>query len=115
MDGHAAHVNGAQRFILVKLIEQHANKLGRLRIGQRIKEQLAASQGIEYLEVLGPANHAAQSSWDLAIVFYGRTATMLDEALAHPQVKDVLEELSLKSECVKGWTFQDLSAISTEP
>lgn len=95
------------RVVLVKLKKDHANPAGRAAIARETLRVLPALPGVVSVTVGGPADAAAEASWDLNITV--RCASADDFALyrAHPEHRKFADEyLAPRAEVRKAWSFE---------
>lgn len=95
------------RVVLVKLKKEHANPAARAGIAREALRVLPALPGVVSVTAGGPADAAAEASWDLSITV--RFASLDDFALyrAHPDHRKFADEyLAPLAEVRKAWSFE---------
>jgi hypothetical protein len=94
------------RVVLVKLKKEHASAATRAEIAARALDVLAPLPGVLSITAGGPADAAAEASWDVVIT--ARCASPEDFALyrAHPEHRRFADEyLAPLAEVRKAWSF----------
>jgi hypothetical protein len=94
------------RVVLVKLKKEHASPAKRAEIAARALEVLSPLPGVTSITAGGPADAAAEASWDVIIT--ARCASAEDFALyrAHPEHRRFADEyLAPLAEVRKAWSF----------
>lgn len=95
------------RVVLVKLKKEHASPAGRAEVAREALRVLAALPGVASVTAGGPADAAAEASWDVSITV--RFASLEDFAVyrAHPDHRKFADEyLAPRSEVRKAWSFE---------
>jgi hypothetical protein len=96
-----------QRFVLVKLKEDYANRQIREELAARSREILPSVPGVLGVSVGVPADEATEGAWDLSLIIELTSLAQIPAYLAHPLHRDYVDNLlKPKMEVLKAWNFE---------
>ena len=95
-----------ERYVFVKLKEEHANPEGRKEVIDRTLSDLKGIAGLKKIIVGAPADESAEKSWDVSIVVVFDSLDAVGPYLADPVHRTYVDDFLLpRTEVLKYWNF----------
>lgn len=95
-----------ERYIFIRLDDQHATDQGRAEVVARTREVLPALPGVVSATVGTPADDSSAGAWDIGIVVRFERVEDIPGYSQHPDHRAYVDEfLAPRMKVIKAWNF----------
>ena len=96
-----------ERYVFIRLDEQHATQQGRAEVVTRTREVLPKLPGVVSVTVGTPADDSSAGAWDISIVVRFQRVEEIAGYSQHPDHRVYVDEfLAPRMKVIKAWNFE---------